>query len=273
MPRARLTERDQRITAWLARWQPVTAYQVARRFDVAHVVAYRRLRTLRDLGYVQHRRPVQELPGIYFVTNQGYGLIGIPARAMRTNPFQLWGWLAAVDDVVAAELDGATVIPPFEVLAIPGLREGLPTIAKYDEPVLPETLAISEPPVATYTAIGPGGLLTLSPKGRLGQLAVAEMPTGTRVRLLTDATLQSMLELSFASRDVAIVVDQARHAPSADTPSTRTGSWKPTCSSPSCAWVSADRRPAASVPPPTSCCSPRSTTSTPKRSIDIVLAT
>ena len=205
MPRARLTERDQRITAWVARWQPVTAYQVAQRFDVAQVVAYRRLRTLRELGYLQHRRQVQELPGVYFVTNQGFGLIGIPARAMRTNPFQLWGWLAAVDEVVAAELAARTVLPPFEVLAVPGLRERLPTIAKYDEPVLPETLALGESPVATYTAIGPGGLLTLNPKGRLGQLAVAEMPSGTRVRLLTDATLRSMLELTFAARDVEII--------------------------------------------------------------------
>jgi hypothetical protein len=86
----RLTARDQSITAWVARWQPVTGYQVARRFRVHHVIAWR-LKTLRNLGYVQSQRPLQELPGIYYVANHGFGLIGVRARSMRTNPFSLWG--------------------------------------------------------------------------------------------------------------------------------------------------------------------------------------
>ncbi len=111
----RLTARDQSITAWVARWHPVTGYQVARAFAIHHVIAYRRLATLRKLGYLHSQRPVQELPGIYSVTHHGFGLIGMRARGMRTNPFNLWGELATVDQVVEDQLAGATVLSVSEL--------------------------------------------------------------------------------------------------------------------------------------------------------------
>lgn len=132
----RLTSRDQSITAWVARWQPVTGYQVARAFGVHYVIATRRLASLRKLGYVSSQRPVQQLPGIYSVTNHGFGLIGVRARGMRVNPFNLWGDLATVDQVVDDQLAGATVLTSTEVQTRPGIQEQMPTIEDYDEPIL-----------------------------------------------------------------------------------------------------------------------------------------
>jgi hypothetical protein len=203
MPRARLTERDQRITTWVARWQPVTGYQVARRLGIAYVIANRRLRSLRDLGYLQYRRDVHELPGIYFVTNYGFQLIATPARAMRANPFQLWGWLAAVDRVIDAELAGETALAPFELVGH-ALAPQLPATSKGD-PLVPDAVLLGPPPVAIYAAVGPGGVLALNPRGRLGQLAHGQAPDATRVQLVADAAARPSVEASFADRDVELV--------------------------------------------------------------------
>ncbi|RKQ90494.1 hypothetical protein C8N24_0299 [Solirubrobacter pauli] len=207
----RLTSRDQSITAWVARWQPVTGYQVARAFAIHHVIAYRRLATLRKLGYMTSQRPVQELPGIYSVTNHGFGLIGVRARSVRVNPFNLWGDLAIVDQVVADQLDGGTVLSATEVQTQPGIAAQMPTIEAYDEPIWPAAFTVGPPAVATYTAIGPGGLLTLSPKGRTGLLAASRIPEQTRVRLLTDEQVRPALEFAFAQRPEVEIVTVDPH--------------------------------------------------------------
>lgn len=196
----RLTARDQGITAWIARWQPVTAYQVAERFQVKYQVASRRLKTIRNLGYIDSHRPVKELPGVYYVTRNGFSLIGVRGSSMRTNPFTVWGQLATVDDVIGTELAGATVLSAIEVQAQPTAESLLPVIEAYDEPILPAAFTLGAQPIALYTAIGPGGLLTLNPKGALGQLAAARMPERTRVRILTDESIRPVLDLAFAER-------------------------------------------------------------------------
>jgi hypothetical protein len=76
----------------------------------------------------------------------------------------------------------------------------VPLSADYDEPLLPAAFVLGPPPVALYTAIGPGGLLTLNPVGHLGQLAAAVLPENTRIRVLTDPDVRPALELAFAQR-------------------------------------------------------------------------
>jgi hypothetical protein len=207
----RLTARDQSITAWIARWHPVTGYQVARAFQIHHVIAYRRLATLRKLGYVRSQRPVQELPGIYSVTNHGFGLICVRARGMRTNPFNLWGDLAVVDQVVEDQLAGATVLSASEVQAHPGVESQMPVIEAYEEPIWPAAFTVGPPAVATYTAIGPGAMLTLNPKAGLGLLATARFPEHTRVRILTDDQVRPALEFAFEQRPQVEIVTVDPH--------------------------------------------------------------
>src|SRR3954466_9102366 len=77
MPPVRLTARDQHVAAWIGRWQPVTAMQVAGRFEIARAIAYRRLKALTTLGYLRHVRREHELPGVYLLTELGHDLTGV----------------------------------------------------------------------------------------------------------------------------------------------------------------------------------------------------
>lgn len=175
------------------------------------MIAYRRLATLRKLGYLHSQRPVQELPGIYSVTHHGFGLIGMRARGMRTNPFNFWGDLATVDQVVEDQLAGATVLSVSELQTQPGIQSQMPIIEAYDEPIWPGAFTLGESAVATYTAIGPGGLLTLNPKGRLGPLATARLPEPSRVRILTDEQIRPALEFAFAQQPQVEIITVDPH--------------------------------------------------------------
>jgi hypothetical protein len=207
MPPVRLTARDQHLAAWIGRWQPVTAMQVAARFEIARAIAYRRLKALTTLGYLRHVRRVHELPGVYILTELGHDLTGIePSTSSLRSPRALWGWLAAIDATVPLEVAGLDCVPSPELSAHLPLRPRVPQLD--EEPVFPEVLALDgAAAIALYGAIGPGGVLDGPVARLLSLLAGSERPPGTEVRVLAAHEAVDRVRAAAAEGTVVCALD------------------------------------------------------------------
>lgn len=164
-PRLRLTERDRLIARFVARWGPVTQPQVARRSNLSRLPSFRRLQALRDAGYLHNDRPVDELPGVFGVTARGVELAGgVSEVAGPPAAYALWAHLAAVDEVVGAELAGVQTASRLEALADDELRELIPRTPA--GAVVPPRALILEPgrPIAVYAVVRPA----IAAPGRAG---------------------------------------------------------------------------------------------------------
>lgn len=207
MSPVRLTARDQHVAAWVGRWQPATAMQVAYRFGIARAIAYRRLKALSTLGYLQHQRRVHELPGAYTLTESGYDLTGLePSTSGLRSPRALWGWLAAVDAAVALELAGYECVPSPELAGHLPLRARVPHLD--EEPVFPEVLAVRGPAaVALYSAIGPAGTIDRPAAILLSTLADVVPAEGTELRVLAAEASANRVRSALGDAGAIVALD------------------------------------------------------------------
>lgn len=67
----RLTKRDEETLVWLGRHAYATAPQIARHMGTAVTKARARLRLMRGVGLIEHRRLLHQEPGIYWATRKG----------------------------------------------------------------------------------------------------------------------------------------------------------------------------------------------------------
>ncbi len=100
---SRLTERDRAIAEWIERVGVAGVDDVARRFGVGRVVAYRRLAALCETGWIRSWRPFAEA-GVWY-----------PGGAKRPKVRELSHQLAVVSLVVDLELAGELVITEREM--------------------------------------------------------------------------------------------------------------------------------------------------------------
>jgi hypothetical protein len=66
-----ITERDIKILGWINNFRYVTAEQVMKKFCMSQSLTYRRLKKLKDGGYLKHVRFFRNRPGVYLCTSDG----------------------------------------------------------------------------------------------------------------------------------------------------------------------------------------------------------
>jgi len=71
-----ITEKDIEILKWINRFRYTTAKQVMEKFGMCKSPAYRRLKFLKDNGYLYYRKFFKDKPGIFFCTVEGVGVSG-----------------------------------------------------------------------------------------------------------------------------------------------------------------------------------------------------
>jgi hypothetical protein len=144
--RQRLTAEDQHMADWVARWAPVTAMQLARRFDRPTRRTYRRIKVLREYGLLDLSPRDAGLPGAIYPTKRVIG------RAPRRLPAdQLAGHFAVVQHAIELENAGRLVATRHELPAIADLE---PTIPKHDgRALVPAAVVIDHPRCAIYCAV------------------------------------------------------------------------------------------------------------------------
>jgi hypothetical protein len=204
-PRLRLTDRDRALARFVARWGPVTQPQVARRVEMSRLPSFRRLHALREGGYLQYDRPVDELPGVFTSTARGVELAGSVCEvAGPPASYALWAHLAAVDAAVDAELAGVHTATRLEALTDERLRGAIPRTPGGAE--VPPRALLLDPAgaIAVYAVVrpaaGPAGVIdelvamTLESYRQLDAVTVrrrvlvsAELAAEPAVRALRDA--------------------------------------------------------------------------------------
>jgi len=147
-----LTARDVEIARWVARMGPVTVFQVARRFAMNRIAAYRRVRVLRAYGYLQREFAAHRRPGVLVATALAEDLDERATAVRALAPHQVAMHLAAVNVAVEHELAGTPVLVANELAAHPGLEERLPTAAA--GPLRPELLVLTEPLLCVFAPSG-----------------------------------------------------------------------------------------------------------------------
>jgi hypothetical protein len=146
--RYRLTEDDDLVAAWVARWAPVTAMQIGRRFGRSKRTTYRRIQALLQYELL-HREPrdVQNIPGL---------LVPGPRHAVRPPrplfPLSLRRHLLVVDHVIGAELQDLQVLAPDEIARRDDILAQLPRDGTRS--VLPGAVVLAEHRVAIYAVVG-----------------------------------------------------------------------------------------------------------------------
>ncbi|WP_190094702.1 helix-turn-helix transcriptional regulator [Streptomyces melanogenes] len=95
--RWQLTSRDLELLGWVGRWRGVTSPQIARGFDLSVKVVERRMRALSELGLVEGRRMLADVPRVHWLTRAGMTAVGIHGDVARPKLAELHHDLAVVD--------------------------------------------------------------------------------------------------------------------------------------------------------------------------------
>lgn len=178
MPAGSLTERDEAIACWVARMEPVTVPQVVRRFALSRIVGYRRVKVLREFGYLERRSTAVRRPGQLVATDLAHDLAERTGPARSLAPHQLAMHLAVVDLAIDHELAGTPVLTGEDLAAHPALEDRLPSAPG---PLRPELLVLGEKLHAVYAPTGAARRTVAA------ALVAARWSDGLRATLLVDA--------------------------------------------------------------------------------------
>ncbi len=99
----RPSDRDLEIVGFLGRLRLARAAQIAERFETTESKAYARLRGLKALGWVRHRRDGVPGPGVFLATREGLRVAGVDLSEASYSATSLAHDLAVVD--VASKLE------------------------------------------------------------------------------------------------------------------------------------------------------------------------
>lgn len=174
-----LTARDEQIARWIARMAPVTVPQVLRRFGVPRVAGYRRVRVLREHGYLQREAAAAGRHGVLLPTALAEDLDERPSPARPRARHQIPMHLAVVDVAIEHELAGRPVMVAGELATHPGLEDRLPRTTA-GQVLTPEILVLGEPTLALYAPVG------ATRAAAIDALITATWPTGASGLLLVD---------------------------------------------------------------------------------------
>lgn len=208
MAAPRLLRRDREMMSWIARWGSATQHQIAFRFGTP--MQWRRFKGLRQLGLVGYERPIEELPGVYYLTGRGAAEVGVHAPAPCVATWALWPHLAALDVVARVEAAGGETLSPIELADRADVRDRLPRLPS-GALVAPEAVLRVDGDVVPVFAVPQAQLIGAVDRLRAVTLdALLRLePVGARPVVLVDAAQKADVELLRArsSFDVRCVDD------------------------------------------------------------------
>ena len=159
---------------------------------MSRMPSFRRLQALRDAGYLHYERPLDDLPGVFGATTRGVELAGgVNEVSGPPASYALWPHLAAVDEVIDAELAGLSTATRLEALADEELRSVLPRTS--GGALVPPRALVLDPrgPLAVYAVVRPvaGAAGVVDELVALSLESYRQLAPGVRRRVLVSAEL------------------------------------------------------------------------------------